>query len=24
VEGIGERYRQLEHGKPFTFPETIQ
>lgn len=23
VEGIGERYRQLEHGKPFTFPETI-
>ena len=22
VEGIGERYRQLEHGKPFTFPET--
>jgi len=24
VEGIGERYRRLEHGKPFTFPETIQ
>lgn len=23
VEGIGERYRQLEHGQPFTFPETI-
>ena len=23
VEGIGERYRQLEHGRPFTFPETI-
>ncbi len=22
VEGIGPRYRQLEHGKPFTFPET--
>ena len=22
VEGIGERYRQLEHGQPFTFPET--
>lgn len=21
VEGIGDRYRQLEHGKPFTFPE---
>lgn len=24
VEGIGERYRQLEHGKPFTFPETVR
>jgi L-ascorbate 6-phosphate lactonase len=23
VEGIGERYRQLEHGVPFTFPETL-
>ena len=22
VEGIGSRYRQLEHGRPFTFPET--
>lgn len=22
VEGIGERYRELQHGKPFTFPET--
>ncbi len=22
VEGIGDRYRQLEHGEPFTFPET--
>jgi len=21
VEGIGERYRELEHGRPFTFPE---
>ena len=20
MEGIGDRYRQLEHGKPFTFP----
>ncbi len=24
VEGIGERYRQLEHGKPFTFPEATR
>ena len=24
VEGIGQRYRQLEHGKPFTFPETMR
>ena len=23
VEGIGERYRRLEHGKPFTYPETV-
>ena len=22
IEGIGPRYRQLEHGTPFTFPET--
>lgn len=22
VEGIGERYRQLEHGQPVTYPET--
>ncbi|MCU0871745.1 MAG: MBL fold metallo-hydrolase [Pirellulaceae bacterium] len=24
VEGIGDRYRRLEHGKAFTFPETMQ
>lgn len=24
AEGIGQRYRQLEHGKPFSFPETMQ
>jgi L-ascorbate 6-phosphate lactonase len=24
VEGIGERYRELEHGVPFTYPETNQ
>jgi len=24
VEGIGERYRQLEHGQPFTYPERAQ
>ena len=24
VEGIGERYRQLEHGQPFTFPEATR
>lgn len=24
IEGIGEKYRPLEHGKPFTFPETIE
>ncbi len=23
VEGIAERYRELEHGKAFTYPETI-
>jgi len=23
VEGIGERYRQLQHGEPFTFPEGV-
>jgi L-ascorbate 6-phosphate lactonase len=23
IEGIGDRYRRLEHGKPFTFPEII-
>jgi hypothetical protein len=23
VEGIGDRYRQLEHGQPFTFPESM-
>jgi L-ascorbate 6-phosphate lactonase len=22
IEGIGDRYRRLEHGAPFTFPET--
>jgi L-ascorbate 6-phosphate lactonase len=24
IEGIGERYRELEHGKPWTYPETIE
>jgi L-ascorbate 6-phosphate lactonase len=24
IEGIGDRYRQLEHGRPFTFPEAIR
>ena len=24
VEGIGERYRQLEHGQPYTFPEVMR
>jgi len=23
VEGIADRYRELQHGKPFTFPETV-
>ncbi len=22
IEGIGQRYQMLEHGKPFTFPGT--
>ncbi len=24
VEGIGERYRELQHGRPFTYPETVK
>ena len=23
VEGIGDRYRELEHGVPFSYPERI-